>query len=91
MIKVKELENLLVRINYANNPNKLKSVLGELNKIEVIHKKLHEIKQEILIDYTGEFEVVCSLKVDDQVRQIHIRFKNIDDYESYINAIDEYW
>ena len=24
-----------------------------------------------------------------QVRQTHIRFRKIDDYESYINAIDE--
>ena len=33
--------------------------------------------------------MVISLKVGDEIRQTHIRFRNIDDYESYINAIDE--
>ena len=33
--------------------------------------------------------MVGNLKVGDQVRQTYIRFRNIDDYESYINAIDE--
>ena len=32
---------------------------------------------------------VINLKVGDQVRQTHIRFRNIDDYESYINAFDQ--
>ena len=54
----------------------------------MLKKNLHEIKQEILIDYTGEFEKVGNLKVGDQIRQFHIRFRNVADYESYINAID---
>ena len=29
------------------------------------------------------------LKNGDQIRQTHIRFRNMDDFESYINAIDE--
>ena len=33
--------------------------------------------------------MVGNLKVGDQIRQTHIRFRNTDDYESYINAIDE--
>ena len=40
-------------------------------------------------DYTGEFEMVANLKVGDQIRQTHNRFRNIDDFEAYINAIDE--
>ena len=87
--KIKELEILLVNIKYANNPNKLQSELKELNKIHVVNKNLHEIKQEFLEDYTGEFEMVGNLKVGDQIRQTHIRFRNISDYEAYINAIDE--
>ena len=63
--------------------------MRELNKIEVINKNLHEIKNEILLDYVGEFEMVGNLKVGDQVRQTHIRFRNIEDYGAYINAIDE--
>ena len=33
--------------------------------------------------------MVRSLTAGDQVRQTHIRFRNIDDYESYINANDQ--
>ena len=33
--------------------------------------------------------MVGNLKVGDQVRQTHIRFTNFDDFEAYINAIDE--
>ena len=87
--KIKQLEILLVNIKYANDPNKLQNALKELNKIHVVNKNLHEIKQEILQDYEGEFEMVGNLKVADQIRQTHIRFRNISDYEAYINAIDQ--
>ena len=60
-----------------------------MNRIQVVNKKLHEIRQEILMDYTGEFEMVGNMKVGDQIRQTLIRFGNIADYEAYINAIDE--
>ena len=33
--------------------------------------------------------MVRSLFFGDQIRQIHIRFRNIADYESYINAVDQ--
>ena len=33
--------------------------------------------------------MVGNLKIGDQIRQTHIRFRNISDYEAYINAIDE--
>ena len=87
--KIKEVEILLVRIKYVNNPNKLQSVLKELIKIHVVNKKLQEIQQEVLQDYNGEFEMVGNLKVGDQFRQTHIRFRNMDDFKSYINSIDE--
>ena len=63
--------------------------MKELNKIHVVNKNLHEIEQEILEDYNGDFEMVGNLKVGDQIRQTHIRFRNMDDFEAYINAIDE--
>ena len=87
--KVKQLEILLVQIKYADNPNELNNALKELNKIQVVNKNIHEIKQEILLDYNGEFEMVGNLKVGDQIRQTDIRFRNMDDFESYINSIDE--
>ena len=33
--------------------------------------------------------MVGNLKVGDQIRQTHIRFRNMVDFESYINSIDE--
>ena len=33
--------------------------------------------------------MVRNLKDGDQIRQTHIRFRIISDYEAYINAIDE--
>ena len=62
--------------------------MRELNKIQVIDKNLHKIKNEILRDYSGEFEMVGNLKVGDQIRQTHSRFRKIADYVSYINSID---
>ena len=87
--KIKQLEILLVGIKYADKPDKLQSALKELNKIQVIDKNLHEIKNEILQDYIGTFEMVGNLKVGDQIRQTHVRFRNEDDFEAYINSIDE--
>ena len=59
-----------------------------MNKIQVIIKNIHEIKKEILRDYAGEFEMVDGIKIADQTRETHIRFRNIDHFDSYINAID---
>ena len=87
--KIKQLEILLVRIKYADNPNKLGSALKELDKIQVIDKNLHEIKYEILQDYDGTFEMVGTLLVGDQLRQTHIRFIKVIDFETYINSIDQ--
>ena len=87
--KIKQLEIELINIKYANEPNKLQSELKELNKIQVVNKNLHEMKHEILQDYVGEFEMVGNLKIGDQIRQTRIRFRNISDYEAYINSIDQ--
>ena len=87
--KIKFLEIEMVKIKYSNPPNKLQNALKELSKIHVINKNLHEIKQEILSDYNGECGMVGRLKIGDQIRQPHIRFRNIDVYQSYINAIDQ--
>ena len=83
------MEIQLVKIKYANNPYKLHFELKELNKIHVVIKNFYEIKQEVLVDSTGEFEMVGSLRIGDQNRQTHIRFWNFADYEAYINAIDQ--
>ena len=87
--KIKQLELLTLRIKYADKPDKLESASKEMNKIQVINKILHENKQEMLQDHTGEFEMVGNIKIGDQNRQTHIRFRKMDDFEAYINAFDE--
>ena len=86
--KNKQLEVLLINIKDANDPDKLENALKELNKIQVINTNLHEIKQEKLQDYVGEFEMAGNLKVGDQIRKTHIRFRNMNDFESYMNSVD---
>ena len=49
---------------------------------------LHEIKKEILEDYIGDFELIGSMLVGEIEQKTNIMFKNVDDFESYINAID---
>ena len=41
------------------------------------------------MDFTGEFKKVGNLSLGDQIRETHIRFRNMDDFESYVNANDE--
>ena len=79
----------MVKINYASNPDKIQDTLKELNKNHVVKKTLHEIKQKLLGDYSCEFDMVGKISVRGQIRQTHIRFGNITDYEAYINSIDE--
>ena len=86
--KIRQLEIILVNIKYANDHNKLENALKELNKIQVIDKKLHEIKNEILQDYDGTFEMVGTLIVGDQLRQTYIRFRNMIDFETYTLIMD---
>ena len=87
--KIKEVEILLVIIKYADKPDKLESALKEINKSQVIDKNLHEFKNEIILDYVGAFEMVGNLKAGDQIRQTNIRFRNMVDFEAYVNSIDE--
>ena len=79
----------MVKIRYANNRDKLHSALKELNKTQVLHKNLHEIRNEILGDFTGEFEMIGKLSVGDQIGTTHIRFRNITEYEEFIISIDD--
>ena len=56
--KFKDLEIEIFKNKYAYNANKLQSELKELNETQVIDKKLHVIKQEILGDYKDGFEII---------------------------------
>ena len=73
----------LVKIKYVKSPNLLES------KIQVVDKKLHEFNNELLRDFGGNFKMIGKLSVGDQIREIHIRSRNILYYERYNSAIDE--
>ena len=49
---------------------------------------MHEIKNEILQDYTGDFELNRIMIIGPIEHKTNIRFESMDDFESYINAID---
>ena len=76
----------MFKIKYVGKPQfKVK----ESNKIQVFHKNLHEIRNGILRDYTGDFEMIGKLSIGDQILETHIRFRNINDYEAFFNAVDQ--
>ena len=61
--------------------------LATSNKRYVNGLNLNEIKNEFLLEYTGDFELIESMLVG-LVGNTNIRLKNIHDFEIYINAID---
>ena len=62
--------------------------LATTDKYYVNKLNLHEIKNEILQDYKGEFKLNGSTWIGEMEQKTNIRFKKLDDFESYINAID---
>ena len=62
--------------------------LAASNKIFVINLKLHEIKIDILQDYTGDFELYGLIIIEHIAHKNNIRYKKMDDFESYTNATD---
>ena len=49
---------------------------------------LHEIKNEILEDYTGDFELIGKMIIGPIEHKTNIIYKNMEDFGNYINAID---
>ena len=62
--------------------------LATTNKRYINGLYLHEIKNEVLEDYTGDFEMVGSMMIGEIEQKTNIRFKNVDDFKTYINAIN---
>ena len=56
--------------------------LATTNRKHVNGLNLHEIKNEIFEDYTGDFELIGSMLVGEIEQKTNIRFKNVDDFES---------
>ena len=61
--------------------------LATSDKKYVNNLKLHEIKNEILKDNTGDFELNGKMIIGPFEHKTIFRFKNVDDFESFINAI----
>ena len=62
--------------------------LTTTDKIYITGFSLHEIKNEILLDSKGDFELNGSMVIGPTEHKTNNRFKNMDDFENYINAID---
>ena len=62
--------------------------LAASNEIYVNSSNLHEIKNENLQDYTSGFELNGLMIIVHVQHKTNIRFKNVDHFESYINAVD---
>ena len=62
--------------------------LATTDKFYVNTFNLHEIKSEFLLDCKGDFEMIGPMLIDELEQKTNIRFKNVDDFETYINAID---
>ena len=62
--------------------------LATTDKIYVNSLNLHEIKNEILEIYTGDFELIGSMLIGELEQKTNFRFKNVDYFENYIIAID---
>ena len=62
--------------------------MATTDKIYVNGLNLHENKNEILENYTGDFELIGSMLIGELEQKTNIRIKNVDDFENYINAID---
>ena len=60
------------------------------NKIYVKSLNLHEIKNEILQDYTGDFEWDGLMIIGPIEHKTNIRFINLDDFDTYIKC-NSYW
>ena len=49
---------------------------------------LHEIKIEILLEYTGDFVLIGPMLIGEIKQKTNNRYKNVDDFDTCINAID---
>ena len=58
------------------------------NKRYVSGLKLQENKKEILEAYTSDFELKWSMLIGDIKQKTNIRFKNVDDFETHINVLN---
>ena len=61
----------------------------DLNEVEVNILNLYEIKNRVLGNLARDFETIGILNFGENTRKTNTWFRNMDDYESHINSIDE--
>ena len=86
----KQLERNPNKKNFMEEKN-IKSIFFEFatsNRIYFNGLTLHEIGSEILSESTSDFQMIGSLLIDDRKHRTNIRFRNADNFETFINAID---
>ena len=88
--KIKQFERIQNREN-KNEDNVdmnffFEKALAE-NERMVDGSHLHEIENDFLSDYEGEFEMIGDVIIGEHVRKSHIRFRNFNEYEDYIIPI----
>ena len=47
-----------------------------------------KLKMKFFEDYTGDFELIGSMLIGEIEQKTKFRFKKVDDFETYFNAID---
>ena len=75
----------MVKNKYANVSIKRQSEMKELNEIDFFDIFLQENKNALLGDYFGEFEMIGTLINGKHIRNTHIRFTNVEDFENFNN------
>ena len=58
------------------------------NQLYVNSLNLYEIKREILLNYKADFGLNGSMVMGPVEHKTKIGFKNLEDFEGFINAID---
>ena len=61
--------------------------MATTDEIYVNGLNVNEIKIEILLNYSGDFELIGSMLIGELEQKTKIRFRNVEDFEIYINAI----
>ena len=62
--------------------------IATTNRNNVNGLNLHEIRNEILEGFTGDFELFGSMLIGGIEQKTYFRFKIVDDSETYFNSID---
>ena len=79
----------MVTLKHSNFLIKLENPIKELNRSFVVDITLHQIEEEILKNYTADFEMIGTSVVGENLRSTHIRFRNIIEYENHFHSIND--